>query len=73
VFAASAVIFRKASDDFLTQPEGELHDQGDNVRKYHYYLIVTETTKYAPRAADPRGPGQPIGLLGVGRLKGVPL
>jgi hypothetical protein len=29
--------------------ESEFHDQGENVAKYYYQLIVTETTKYALR------------------------
>jgi hypothetical protein len=32
---------------------GEFHDQGDNVEKEYYLLIVIQTTKYALRATNP--------------------
>jgi hypothetical protein len=38
---------------------GEFHDQGENVKKENYYLIVFQATKYVFRAANP--------LSGVGR------
>jgi hypothetical protein len=38
---------------------GEFHDQGDNVRKHYYLSILTETTKYALRAAKPCAADRP--------------
>jgi hypothetical protein len=35
--------------------------RGTMLKKYHYYLIVTETTKYALRVANPRAGNMPAG------------
>jgi hypothetical protein len=40
----------------ISRAKGEFHDQGDNVIKQYYYpSIKTENTKYALRAANPKG------------------
>jgi hypothetical protein len=40
-------------------PEGEPHGQADHVKKQHYYLILTENTKYDLRVANPWTAGWP--------------
>jgi hypothetical protein len=53
--------------------DGEFHDQGDNVKKEYYYLIITETTKYALRAANRRAADRPAkGWLPEGHIVMTP-
>jgi hypothetical protein len=40
--------------------QGEFHNQGDNVKNEYYYLIVTQTTKYAQQAANLRAADRPL-------------
>jgi hypothetical protein len=52
-----------------TLGEGEFHDQGDNLKKEYYLLIVTETTNYVLRATNHRAANRPArGWLPEGRF-----
>ena len=51
----NVILFSKILDQATRNPQssGECHGQADHVRKYYYYIMVTENTKYALRVADP--------------------
>jgi hypothetical protein len=52
---------RVFSNDMNLSSFGEFRDQRNNVKKYHYQSIVTETTTYTLRAANPWPAYRPAG------------
>jgi hypothetical protein len=48
---------------------GKFHDQANDVEKWNYNLILTKSSKFTLRAADPRAANRPArGLLPAGRI-----